>query len=124
MSHKRIFQITLAMLMLVVLAGCGRGRNDATPTPTKTLSATGSVEVVTPVPPTGGVPAEQPAQQQPVVEQPTAATVVETIATVNTELLNIRAEPNTTAAIVDTAATGEVFVVLQQSADAQWLQLA
>jgi uncharacterized protein YraI len=125
MSQKRVFQIALAMMLTMVLAGCGRGNNDATPTPTKTLAPSGSVEVVTPVPPTGSQPAaEQPAQQQPVAEQPTVAPVIENIATVNTDLLNIRAEPNTTAAIVDTAATGETFVVLQQSADGQWLQLA
>lgn len=123
MSQKRLFQIAIALLLLTTLAGCGRNRNEATPTPTKTLAPVEAVGVVTPIPSAPQEVTEQPVQQ-PAVEQPTTAPVVETIATVNTDLLNIRSEPNTTAAILDTATTGEVFVVLQQSSDGQWLQLS
>lgn len=124
MSRKGLMHIAVLMATMILLAACGRGGGDPTPTPTKTLAPTGGV-VVTPIPPAGAEqPAAQPVAEQPVAQQPTTAPVIENIATVNTDLLNIRAEPNTNAAIVDTAVTNEVFTVLGASADGQWLQLA
>lgn len=123
MSRKRLFEIVVLMLALVALAGCGRGRSEATPTPTKTLAPVGGVLAETPTPPPAQGTGAQPATQ-PVAAAPTNTPATETIATVNTELLNIRSEPNTTAAIVDTAATGEVFTIVGRSADGAWRQLA
>lgn len=123
MSQKSLIRITLLLLVLVALAGCGRGRGEATPTPTKTVAPVGGIEAATPAPPADAGAGAQ-SGTQPVAAAPTNTPATETIATVNTELLNIRAEPNTTAQIVDTAAAGEVFTVVGRSVDGQWTQLA
>lgn len=125
MNLKRILLVLMALVAVMVIAGCGSRGDSATPTPTKT-PATGTGVVVTPIPATSEAASEtgtQPAAEQPAT-QPPAATVTENIATVNTDLLNIRAEPNTSAAIQSTAVTGEEFVLLEESADGQWLHLA
>ena len=56
--------------------------------------------------------------------QPSPTPVVERVATVATDLLNIRSDPSTSGSIQDTAATGAVFTVVGESDDGTWLQLA
>jgi polysaccharide biosynthesis protein PslG len=116
------FWLLLAVLALA-LAGCGGARAAATPTPTKTPGGAADAPAGTPTPlPDPGQPATQPAQ--PVASQPTPTPQTETIATVNTDLLNIRSEPSTTGTILRTATTGEQFTVVATSADGLWRQLA
>ncbi len=123
----------VALLAAVVLAGCGGGE-EATPTPTKTPVGGAQEQAATPTPAQAATGEQPAAAPTPVAEQPTpapaepagptATPVVERIATVNTDLINIRSEPSTAGNIVDTAATGESFTVAGQSDDGQWLQLA
>lgn len=125
------------VLAAVLLAGCGGG-SEATPTPTKTPNAA-QAQPATPTPgqATGAQPAAQPttaaqpaateaaaAPTQPAAAQPTPTPVVEKVATVATDQLNIRSEPSTTGDIVKLAVTGDQFTVVGQSPDGQWLQLA
>jgi polysaccharide biosynthesis protein PslG len=119
----------MLMAAAVAFAGCGGGE-EPTPTPTKTPAA-GAEQSATPTPPPADAQGDaqaggQPLQsEQPVeVAPPTATPVVERMAAVATDLLNIRSEPNTSATIVQTAATGEAFVVVGESDDGLWLQLA
>jgi polysaccharide biosynthesis protein PslG len=119
----------MLMAAAVALAGCGGGE-EPTPTPTKTPAA-GAEQPATPTPPPADAQGDAQAGSQPLqseqpveVAQPTATPVVERMAAVATDLLNIRSEPNTSATIVQTAATGEAFVVVGESDDGLWLQLA
>lgn len=126
--NKTRLSRTLALLLLLVtlalaLAACGRGRSEATPTPTKTPAGAAGAPAGTPTPlPDPGQPATQPAQ--PGAEQPTPTPQTETVATVNTDLLNIRTDHTTDAEILRTATTGEQFTVVATSADGLWRQLA
>jgi uncharacterized protein YraI len=129
------FLCSTALLIAALLAGCGGGGEEATPTPTKTpiggVQEPASSEAATPTPaPAAGEQAAQPtpaaeqATQPPAgAAQPTATPVIERVATVNTDLLNIRSEPSTAGNIVATATTGETFGVAGQSDDGLWLQL-
>lgn len=125
MTHSRwTILCSTALLASVLLAGCGGG-SEPTPTPTKTPQAAAQEAAATPTPATQAPAAEAPAATPPPAqEQPTAAPVVERIATVATDLLNIRSEPNTAGEILDTATTGDTFTVVGQSDDGLWLQLA
>lgn len=123
----RLFVMTLLWVLgALALSGCG-GNGDPTPTPTKTPAlgaAAPASETPTPLPalPAAEQPAAQPAPVDPAAPTPTPQT--ETIGTVITELLNIRTEPNTAAALAGTAAQGQQFTVVGRSDDGLWLQLA
>lgn len=118
---------------LLVLVACGGG-DEPTATPTKT-PIPAEAQAATPTPaaqtaaqsPATATPAAaapQPAATEAVQTEPTPATVVEKIARVTTDQLNIRSEPNTTATIVKMVVTGDTFAVVATSDDGQWLQLA
>jgi uncharacterized protein YraI len=110
----------------LLLAACGGGA-EPTPTPTKTppaqtqaqATATPTLAPVsaaeTPAQPAAPAPADTPA--------PAPAPVVEKIARVTADQLNVRSEPSTTGTIVKLANAGDSFTVLGQSDDGQWLQL-
>ncbi len=127
MTRKSIALLMLLMgLLALLLAGCGSRKGAAaTATPTKTpAGATGAVvEQATPIP--AGVPA-------PMTTQPAAETVAQPVPSpqsvtrgrVTASLLNIRAEPSTTATIAREASEGEAFDIVGRSQDGLWLQLA
>lgn len=125
-SIRSLILPVVAAFALLALAACGRGSSQATPTPTKTPAGAAAAASATPIPPPASdVQASAPtdaAAQQP-AQPPTPATVTETIATVTADLLNIRAEPNTSAAIQRTAGPGEQFKVAARSQDGLWLEL-
>jgi polysaccharide biosynthesis protein PslG len=127
----RTFFLSTALASALLLAACGGG-GEPTPTPTKTPNAaTQAQPAATPTPPPAAAqPATEapPAAAQPEATDPpaapTAAPVVEKIATVSTDQLNIRSEPSTTGSILRMVVTGDAFTVIGQSDDGQWLQLA
>lgn len=128
-----------SLAALLLLAGCGARRSEPTPTPTKTPGGPAAA-VQTPVPPpvdTGAQAAQQTQAAQPVVEAPAQAPPAEpaasaseptagplSVATVNTDILNIRDDHDTAAELVRTANRGETFDVLGKSADRAWVKLA
>ena len=118
---------------VLMLAACGGGP-EPTATPTKTpiateaqpATSTPTVQAAAQAPATATpVPASaQPAATEAAPAQATPTPAVEKIARVTTDSLNIRTEPNTTAAIVKTVVTGDSFQLAGTSDDGQWLQLA
>lgn len=127
MSMQRLLTTWLLLVgATLILVACGGGE-EPTPTPTKTppaqteaqATATPTLAPVsaaaTPAQPAAAAPADTPA--------PTPAPVVEKIARVTADQLNVRSEPSTTGTIVKLANAGESFTVLGQSDDGQWLQL-
>ena len=127
-----------SLVALLLLAGCGSRRSEATPTPTKTPGGQPAV-VQTPIPP----PLDSNAQaaQQTQAAQPVAPVVVApaapaegvaaeptpealSVATVNTDLLNIRRDHDAAAEIARTANRGETFDVLGKNSDSTWTKLA
>ncbi len=130
--------ILSTMLALVLLAGCGSRRSEATPTPTKTPGGQ-AAQVATPIPPpvdTGAQAAQQTQAAQPVAAVDTAAQPAPavpaaepaaealSVATVNTDLLNIRRDHDAAAEIVRTANRGETFDVLGKNSDSTWTKLS
>lgn len=116
---RRFVSFFFLLAAVGALAACG-GDSDPTPTPTKT-----PLPVATPtIAPT---PTAAPAAANPPAEapQPTAppAPVVEKVARVAVDQLNVRSGPSTTDPIVRLANTGETFSLLRQSEDGQWLEL-
>lgn len=121
-------------LLMTGLAGCGGGE-EPTPTPTKTPLAAAAAATPTPPPPAAAAPAQTDAQteQQPIVPATTAppadptatpAPVVEKIAQVTADQLNIRSAPSLDGDIVKMVTAGATFTVVGQSDDGQWLQVA
>jgi len=115
--------------VLLLTSACGSGP-EATPTPTKTPPGAAPAEVpATPTAPaeTGAAPnatSAPAAESQPPPASAPAATAVQTeIATVNTELLNIRGGPSTNDSIVTTANQGQQFQLIERSPDGQWVHL-
>lgn len=127
MPKQRSFTIVaLTLAATLFLAACGGGEAP-TPTPTKTPMAQ---VAATPTPTLAPVTAGDAGAQTPVASAPTdapvpptLAPVVEKIARVTADQLNVRSEPSTAGAIVKLANNGESFTLLGQSDDGQWLQL-
>ena len=125
-SSLRRFTLLLGMMLL--LAACGGG-SEPTPTPTKTPAAAAQSEATaTPtIAPannqdTGGAPAQSAAPTA--TPQPATPTpVIEKIARVTADQINVRSGPSTADAVVRLANSGETFTLLSQSADGQWLEL-
>ena len=96
----KLCSTAVLMAATLALAGCGGGGEEPTPTPTKTPVAGAAQPAATPTPASGAQTGAQgseqaggqPAQaEQPA--QPSPTPVVERIATVATDLLNIRSDP-------------------------------
>ncbi len=129
--------LTFGLLMtLFLLAGCGSRKSEPTPTPTKTPGGQASV-AATPIPPpvdSGAQAAQQTQAAQPVApaavapaepvpaQEPTPEEL--SVATVNTELLNIRKDHDETSEIVRSANRGETFDVLGKNSKGTWVKLA
>lgn len=109
---------------MIFLAACGGGE-EPTPTPTKTpMAQTPSTATPTLAPvAVGGGETQAPAASAPTNTPAPPAPVVEKLARVAVDQLNVRSEPNTAGAIVRLANNGETFTLLGQSEDGQWLQL-
>jgi hypothetical protein len=137
MRSRWTLLILSSLLTLLLLAGCGSRRGgDPTPTPTKTPAGQ-SAAVATPVPPsvdanTQAAQQTQAAQPVPVVDatlaQPAEVATEPTpepysVATVNTDLLNIRSDHDANAEVVRTANRGETFDVLGKNAASSWANL-
>ena len=127
MATKRILATITALAALLLLAACGGGA-EPTPTPTKTPAA--QEQPATPTPTLAPVSVEPaPAQEQSAAQPadtpaPAPTPVIEKIARVTADQLNIRSNPSTDGTIVKLALTGETYTVLSQSDDGQWLELA
>lgn len=131
--------ILSSLVALLLLAGCGSRRSEPTPTPTKTPGGQAAA-AQTPIPPpvdTGAQSAQQTQAAQPVAAAPAQAAPGESavsaseptaeplsVATVNTDLLNIRDDHDAAGELVRTANRGETFDVLGNSADRKWVKLA
>ena len=126
--------LTIGLLMtLLLLAGCGSRESEPTPTPTKTPGGQAAA-AATPIPPpvdTGAQAAQQTQAAQPVAVAPAAPAAAQeptpeelSVATVNTDILNIRNGNNPDAELVRTAARGEVFDVVGRTSDRTWAKLA
>ncbi|NJN84376.1 MAG: SH3 domain-containing protein [Caldilineaceae bacterium] len=117
---------------MVLLAACGRESEEATPTPTKTPAVEAQTEAqpaatATPIPPAAPAQAvDTPASPPAAVSEPaaTATSAPQTIAIINTELLNVRNGPSTNDEVISTVARGEEYVVIGRSQDGEWIQLA
>ena len=122
---QRSFTIAaLALAATVFLAACGGGE-EPTPTPTKTPMAQTEATATPTLAPVADAGAQAPAASAPTNTPipPAPAPVVEKIARVAVDQLNVRSEPNTAGAVVKLANNGETFTLLGQSDDGQWLQL-
>ncbi|HHY55018.1 MAG TPA: cellulase family glycosylhydrolase [Chloroflexi bacterium] len=127
MPKQRLFTIAaLTLATAVFLAACGGGE-EPTPTPTKTPMAQTQPTATPTLAPVavGNAGAQPPAASAPTNTPvpPTPAPVVEKLARVAVDQLNVRSEPSTAGAIVRLANNGETFTLLGQSEDGQWLQL-
>jgi hypothetical protein len=124
--------LLVSVLVLLVLAGCGSGGDEPTATPTKTPISQSAADPATPTPAQAQQatqPETQPPPAQPEAEPaapaepaPTPQTI--TVGKVTADVLNIRAEPNTGAAIQREAKLDDEFTVVGKSDDGLWLQLA
>lgn len=124
-SRQRSFTIAASIVAaMILLAACGGGE-EPTPTPTKTpMAQTPSTATPTLAPvAVGGGETQAPAASAPTNTPAPPAPVVEKLARVAVDQLNVRSEPNTAGAIVRLANNGETFNLLGQSEDGQWLQL-
>lgn len=125
MLKQRSFTIAaLTLAATVFLAACGGGE-EPTPTPTKTPMAQAEATATPTLAPVADAGAQAPAASAPTNTPvpPTPAPVIEKIARVAVDQLNVRSEPNTAGAVVKLANNGETFTLLDQSDDGQWLQL-
>jgi len=123
MLKQRSFTIAVLMLAATVfLAACGGG-DEPTPTPTKTPMAQAEATATPTLAPVADAGAQAPAASAPTNTPVPPAPVIEKIARVAVDQLNVRSEPNTAGAVVRLANNGETFTLLDQSDDGQWLQL-
>jgi uncharacterized protein YraI len=126
MLKQRSFTIAaLTLAATVFLAACGGGE-EPTPTPTKTPMAQAEATATPTLAPVADAGAQAPAASAPTntpIPPASPAPVVEKIARVTADQLNVRSEPSTTSTVVKLANTGETFTLLGQSDDGQWLQL-
>jgi len=120
-SFTIVASIVAAMIFLVA---CGGGE-EPTPTPTKTPMAQTPPTATPTLAPVavGGGEAQAPAASAPTNTPAPPTPVVEKLARVAVDQLNVRSEPSTAGAIVKLANNGETFTLLGQSEDGQWLQL-
>lgn len=124
-SSQRFFTIVACMAAtMLFLAACGGGE-EPTPTPTKTPMAQTPPTATPTLAPVavGGASAPAPAASAPTNTPVPPTPVVEKLARVAVDQLNVRSEPSTAGAIVRLANNGETFTLLGQSEDGQWLQL-
>jgi hypothetical protein len=131
--YIRFLGFWLAILSVLVLAGCGRGRAEPTATATKTPASAASgapADAATPTPPlvaSGDAPANGASAQEqtttPAAEAATPTPATKVVAVINTDLLNVRAEPNGTAAIQQQVTNGQRFDVIGRSQDNAWIQI-
>lgn len=129
LTRRSLSMLTGWLALTLVVAACGGGA-EPTPTPTKTpVSQAGPTATPTLAPASAGQasapPAAEPATEAPAASTPAPAPapVVEKIARVAVDQLNIRSEPGTNGAVVRLANAGESFTLLGTSSDGQWLQL-
>lgn len=126
-SSKYVLVLVFVLAAAIGLTACGSAGPEPTATPTKTPGSEQAVAepIATPPPtaqPAPTTPSEPPpvANEQPAAEENAPAEVALVI---NTPILNVRSEPNTSANIVLEANQGDRFDVLGRSADGAWLQL-
>ncbi|HHW85430.1 MAG TPA: cellulase family glycosylhydrolase [Chloroflexi bacterium] len=127
MAKQRSFTIAaLFVATMIFLAACGGGE-EPTPTPTKTPMAQTQPTATPTLAPVAvnDAGAQAPAASAPTNTPvpPTPTPIVEKLARVAVDQLNVRSEPSTAGAIVKLANNGETFTLLGQSEDGQWLQL-
>lgn len=129
MRLKRTWQHSFTIVASIVaamifLAACGGGE-EPTPTPTKTPMAQTPPTATPTLAPVavGGGEAQAPAASAPTNTPAPPTPVVEKLARVAVDQLNVRSEPSTAGAIVKLANNGETFTLLGQSEDGKWLQL-
>jgi len=126
--RSNLRRLTILLGLMLLLAACGGG-GEPTPTPTKTPAASAQSEATAmpTIAPAGeqstGAGAAQPAPSTDTPQPTPTAPIVEKIARVAVDQLNVRSGPSTTDTIVRMANSGETFVLLGQSADGQWLEL-
>ena len=121
--------LLVAVLMATVgLAACGSAGPEPTATPTKTPGGEQPVLAATATPASAAQPAPTtPSEPAPTAAEEPAADVStpapEIAVVVNTPILNVRSDPNTSANIVREANQGDQFEVLDRTADGGWIQL-
>lgn len=122
-----LFPLLWMVVFSLILSACGRSDPDPTPTPTKTpvTEAVASPPTATPQAPAvaaqSAAPTATPATGGGASEPAAPAQV---FATVNADALNLREGPGGNFQVVRALEVGQRFVVVGQSADGSWLQLA
>jgi uncharacterized protein YraI len=122
----RPLQWLFTLSFLFILTACGGDEPEPTATPTKTPASAAAAPTATATTAASQTNnAGQLTLTTPPLEEPTATPAqTETVGTVTADLLNIRSEPSTSGAIVDTANNGERFAIVGRSQDGVWLQVA
>jgi uncharacterized protein YraI len=122
----RPLQWLFTLSCFFILTACGGDELEPTATPTKTPASAAAEPTATATTAASQTNnAGQLTPTTPPVEEPTATPAqTETVGTVTADLLNIRSEPSTSGAIVDTANNGERFTIVGRSQDGVWLQVA